>query len=403
MEIVMSKFIISILLIAVLVLAAVLLIKDDPGFVLIQYAGYSLETTLAVAIVALVAASIAINITLKILLFTLRIGKYLKIKSDKRRTEKSRVLLNKGLIDLTEGRFSQAKTKLIQLIDYAENPLINYLTAARAAHLLGEYDQRDDFLKHAYETNPDAQIAIGVTQGELQLAAKQTERAYATLTNLYQQSPKHDYVLKLLSKVYIALEEWEKLKDILPILKKKKIFVAEKLIEIEQLTYAGCLNKSCAQDLEQLNKLYQHIQKSLPNNSKLLSQYVDSLEHLDETQVQLEKTIRESLNAHWDKGLVIRYGLLEKIDANALLNHAEQWQENHKFDADLLLTLGRLSRRSQLWGKAQSYLGASISANSNAYNCLELAELLDSDLNNPEAAITYYQKGLKICAGKFIV
>ncbi len=399
----MSKLIISILLLAIFVLVAVLFIKDDPGFVLIQYAGQSLETTLAVALVVLVVASIVINIVLKIIFFILRIGHYLKKKADKRKVEKSRILLNKGLIDLTEGRFSLAKTKLTQLIDYAENPLINYLTAARAAHQLGEYDQRDEFLKQAYETNPDAQIAIGVTQGELQLAAKQTERAYATLTHLFQKSPKHDYVLKLLAKVYIALEEWDKLKDLLPTIKKKKLFVDVKLHEIEQMTYAGCLAGSCSENLEQLNKIYKQINKALPNDATLLGKYIERLEQLDDSQTNLEKVIRESLNTQWNKELIIRYGLLDKIDVNTLLNHAEQWQELHKFDAELLLTLGRLSRRAQLWGKAQSYLEASIAADENPHNCLELAELLEHDLDQAEQAMAYYQKGLRTCAGKSII
>ncbi len=402
-EKIMSKLIISILLLAVFVLGAVLLIKDDPGFVLIQYAGQSLETSLAVAIVALVFASLAINVTFKVLIFALRIGKHLKKRADKRRMEKSRVLLNKGLIDLTEGRFSQAKTKLTQLIDYAENPLINYLTAARAAHQLGEYDQRDSYLKQAYETNPDAQIAIGVTQGELQLAAKQTERAYATLTDLHQKSPKHGYVLKLLAKVYIALEEWEKLKELLPTLKKKKLFVASKLNEIEQLTYSGCLDGPCTENLDQLKKLYQHIKKALPNDSILLIKYINRLEQLDDSQVSLEKALRESLDLHWNKNLILRYGLLDQIKAKVLLTHSEKWQDLHGFDADLLLTLGRLSRREQLWGKAQSYLEASIAAGSNAHNCLELAELLEIELKQPEKAMSYYQKGLRTCAGKSIV
>ncbi len=386
-----------------MVLGAVLLIKDDPGFVLIQYAGQSLETTLAVALVALVVASVTINIILKILMFVLRIGQYLKKKADKRRAEKSRILLNKGLIDLTEGRFSLAKTKLTQLIEYAENPLINYLTAARAAHQLGEYDQRDEYLKQAYETNPDAQIAIGVTQGELQLAAKQTERAYATLTHLFQKSPKHDYVLKLLAKVYVALEEWEKLKDLLPTIKKKKLFVDVKLLEIEQLTYAGCLAGSCAKSLDQLNKIYKQINKELPNDTVLLGKYIERLEYLDDSQVNLEKVLRESLNTQWNKELIIRYGLLDEVNVNDLLSHAERWQELHKFDAELLLTLGRLSRRAQLWGKAQSYLEASISADSNPHNCLELAELLEKNLDQADESMHYYQKGLRACAGKSII
>lgn len=395
----MSKFIISILVITVLVLGAVLLIKDDPGFVLIQYAGQSLETTLAVALVGLVIASIAINIMIKFLFFIIRIRTHLKNRADKRRTEKSRVLLNKGLIDLTEGRFNQAKTKLTQLIDYAENPLINYLTAARAAHQLGEYDQRDEYLKQAYETSPDAQIAIGVTQGELQIAAKQTERAYATLTSLSQKHPRHDYVLKLLAKVYIALEEWDKLKEILPTLKKKRLFARSKYLEIEQLTFDGCLNEPCADTLEKLNTIYKQIKKTIPNNNGLLLlKYINRLEELDTEQQHLEKAIRESLNTEWNKALIIKYGLLDQIDANTLLNHAEQWQERYKFDADLLLTLGRIARRAKLWGKAQSYLEASISAETNPHNCLELAELLQTNLDQSDLAMEYYQKGLRTCA-----
>jgi len=398
----MNKLIISILLLSVIVLGAVLLIKDDPGFVLIQYADQSLETTLAVALVALVVAAVVINIALKILIFVLRMGQYLRKKADKRRVERSRVLLNKGLIDLTEGRFSAAKTKLTQLIDYAETPLINYLAAARSAHQLGEFDLRDSYLKQAYETNPDAQIAIGVTQGELQLAAKQTERAYATLTDLYQKSPKHDYVLKLLAKVYIALEEWEKLKDLLPAIKKKNLFTEVKFLQIEQRVYAGCLAGQCTKTLDELNKIYKQIKKALPNDTILLGVYIERLEQLDENQINLEKVIRESLDVLWSKELIIRYGLLDKINVNDLLGHAERWQELHKFDAELLLTLGRLSRRAQLWGKAQSYLEASISADSNPHNCLELAELLETDLDQTNESIQYYKKGLRTCAGKSI-
>jgi len=123
--------------------------------------------------------------------------------------------LNQGLIDLAEGRFSQSEGKLVKLIEHAENPLLNYLAAARAAQQQGNYDQRDNYLKAAHEAKPEAEIAIGVTQSDLQLASGQTERALATLMNLRSLAPKHDYVLKLLARVYSQIGEWELLAELL--------------------------------------------------------------------------------------------------------------------------------------------------------------------------------------------
>lgn len=393
----MSKFLTFLLLTIVVVLGVVLFIREDPGSVLIHYAGLSIETSLAAALGITVVAVLLLMSLLKTVFFFLRIGQYLKARRDKRKVEKCRILLNKGLIDLTEGRFAVAETKFIQLIDFAENPLLNYLMAARAAHQSGKYEQRDLYLKQASETNSEAQVAIGVTQGELQLSAKQTERAYATLVNLYQQSPKHDYVLKLLARVYLALEEWTKLSDLLPSLKKKKLFDDEKLLNIERQTYLGCLSEFHCKHLDELNKTYKKINKELPNDVEILKLYISRLETLDRDQKLLESVLREALSTHWHKAFILRYGQLDKIDASTLLSHAERWQENHRYDADLLLTLGRLARREKLWGKAQSYLEASISAKASAHNCLELAELFENELDKPDLAIEYYQKGLKAC------
>ena len=44
----------------------------------------------------------------------------------------------------------------------------------------------------------------------------------------------------------------------------------------------------------------------------------------------------------------------------ASIERAESWLKQHPDDAALLLTLGRLCAQQELWGKAQSYLDASI-------------------------------------------
>lgn len=61
----------------------------------------------------------------------------------------------------------------------------------------------------------------------------------------------------------------------------------------------------------------------------------------------------------------------------------------------LLLALGRLSLRNRLWGKARSYLEASIGASPRSAAYGELGRLLEQ-LGEQEAAREHYRKGLEL-------
>ena len=130
----MVKFVISLLVLVIVVLGAVLVVQNDPGFVLIKYGDFSLETSLAFGIVAVAVIGLLIQFVLRLLLGIWRLPVRLRKRTEHRRQEKSRRLTNQGLIDLAEGRFEQSENSLLKLVDYAENPLLNYLAAARAAY-----------------------------------------------------------------------------------------------------------------------------------------------------------------------------------------------------------------------------------------------------------------------------
>jgi HemY protein len=57
--------------------------------------------------------------------------------------------------------------------------------------------------------------------------------------------------------------------------------------------------------------------------------------------------------------------------------HAEKWLHQHPRDEALLLTLGRLCREQQLWGKARSFLETSIAVRPTRAAHIDLAQLLD--------------------------
>ena len=393
----MFKLVMSILLLVIIILGAVLLVRDDPGFVLIKYADFSIETSLAFGIVAMIIAMVLIHFILKILRGIWRLPKSMKRQSQNRRFEKSRKLLNQGLIDLAEGRFEQAETNLIKLVDYSESPLLHYLAAARAAQLQGKHDERDAYLKAAHEARPEAEIAIGVTQAELQLAHQQTEQSLATLTHLRRVAPKHDYIAKLLARAYYELEDWQPLVALLPEVRRKKLITESRLKKMEAEAYKGMLSSiAISGDAAALEKAWYGIPRSQQTAPGLLLHYIGLINKAGIKIDSAENLLVKSLETGWDDRLIEVYGQFNASDANAQLKQAEKWLIDYSQNENLLLALGRICVRARLWGKAQGYLEASIGIRPTPASCLALAELFGKQLKENEKAIKFYQMGLEL-------
>ena len=392
----MAKMIIRLLLLIIVVLAGVLLVRDDPGQLMLRYRDYSVETTLAFAVLILVLSVIAMHYSFKFLRGLWHLPGSIKNLSQNRRHDKSRRQLNQGLIDLAEGRFEQAEHHLIRLVDFSESPLVHYLGAARAAQLQGKHDARDNYLKAAHDANPDAGLAIGVTQAELQLAHRQTEQALATLMHLHTVSPKHDYVTMLLARAYHELRDWQALVELLPDVRRKKLLNSARLREMELDGYAGVL-RLADNNQQDIESAWDKIPKDLQSDSRLLHYYLGRFAEKGWYGGSAEQTLLKSLDQQWDDDLIEVYGRFQARDATTQLMRMEKWLDDYGHNEQLLLALGRTSMRARLWGKAQGYFEASIGARTTATACLELAELLEQQLQQPEKAVEYYQQGLKLC------
>lgn len=96
--------------------------------------------------------------------------------------------------------------------------------------------------------------------------------------------------------------------------------------------------------------------------------------------------------------LVNIYGRLRGADPGRQLTFAEDLLRTNEQDAALLLTVGRLCLRNQLWGKARHFLEASVAAEPSveAYN--ELAALLDN-LGEKDLALQCYRNALHAVPG----
>ncbi len=235
----MNRLAYILLISAITVVGFVMYQNNDVGKVSLAFADYAFETNLIILFAAFLCLFFFSLVLLKTLTFLKNSFFYLGNRRQARRIEKAHTALPKGLIEYAEGRFQQAEKIFLQQIEYSDNRLLAYLSAARAAQQLGAHDRRDDYLLKAHLEAPEAEVAIGLTKAELQLAHDQNEQALATLTTLNEQVENHPYVLTLLANTYKHLHDWDNLKTILPALKKHTKLSAESFLSFEILVCNG--------------------------------------------------------------------------------------------------------------------------------------------------------------------
>ncbi len=378
------KFLSYSLLVVAMTVALTLLALHDPGYLLLSYGRWTVELTLVVAVLLLV------------LLFFVSHGALLsgyRVKSLPRRTRlwrskrqqgKAADCLSTGLVELAEGRWKDAEKNLLRFTDKSESPLLNYLAAARAAHAQGAYDRRDNYLKQAIQAMPTADIAVGLTQAEMQLQHGQLEQALASMEHLKRIAPKHKYVTKLLVGVYEQLHDWRKMLNHLAEL-RRGVYSDAQYAQLEERAYLGLLRDGAqAADASQLQALWESMPRHCQQSRQFIDIYLRRLLQLRQGHYA-EPVLRQALEQHWDETLAGLYGLME-ADTQAQLRQAEKWLQRHGQDANLLLSLGRLCMRLEIWGKARSYLEASINLGGGAGAHLLLARLLEQQGEQAQAA-----------------
>ncbi|MEE8428846.1 MAG: heme biosynthesis protein HemY [Gammaproteobacteria bacterium] len=370
---------------AVLALGAI----ENPGYVLIGYGKWRVETTLSFLIIAMLAVFVVSYYTIRFIVGLIRIPRVTREWHTRRKFARARQGLNQGLIKLAEGDWRGAEKQLLKQVAYSDNPMLNYLAAARAAHKQGAAERRDSHLLAARESGPNADVAVGITQAELQISHRQLEQALATLTHLRELAPRNRHVLEMLMHLYTNLGDWNHLSELLPELHKRKVITGVQADSLEREVHLQLLDQSARiGDVTDLKGTWSRVPKRLTRDESLQLAYAGHLQKLG-AEDNAEVLVRRALQRNWSGLLVNIYGQLEGSDRARQLAGAESWLKDHETDPDLLLSLGRLAIRSQLWGKAQGYLESSVAIAPTVAGYQLLANLLEQLDDQAEAAECY--------------
>lgn len=387
---------IRLLLAFFILLAAIVLgvqLNKDPGYVLIAMNHWTIETTLWVMILGLVCVFLITYLFLRFCHKLARTPGAMNEWRSKRLTQKAQEITRKGLIEYSEGYWKKAKNHLIQALPNADTPLLNYLTAARAAQKMGDSQLRDDFLREAQQSMPEAKVAVELTQAQLQLANHQWEQALATLRHLHDIAPRHPYVLKLLMQLYQEVRDWPQLIALLPDLKKYNVIDQQQFEDLQHNAYLHSLIDLAKQNqTEAVTELYHSLPKTLAADPEIVAEYVRFLSKKND-YATVRDLLRRCLRKEFDPQLIALYGTLP-ADENQLA-FAENLLKKNAHSAALYLCLGQVCIKQQLWGKAKSYLEKSNEIEPSPVAYMTLGMLYEK-LGDDVLAGKSYKMGLKL-------
>ena len=391
----MRRFIVMLLIFLAAVFCG-MKIAQDPGFAFFSYQNWSVEMPLWLAVMLMLGVFLLGYAVVQIIdgvdfsLYRLRNWRRLRKKS------KSYSKTNRGLVELVEGNWQTAENYLIEGIAQAEAPLINYLAAAKAAHARGAYDKRDAYLRSAHDAAPHAEITIGLTQAKFLFKQGQLEQALATLNHLRNLSPKQKVVLKLLERVYVRLGDWPELLRLLPYLRKAKLIDSEENSLFEKKIHVAALQAAATRQPgdASIRLAFRALSWRWQKDPDVIAAYSKLLLPFPGAAPEVEGLLARVIKDQWHAEAVRIYGLLELPNPAKELRKAEGWlQKSYPEQAVLLLTLGRLAMRCQLWGKARDYYEASLRLEVVPETFVEYGKLLEK-LGDHHGATKNYRAGL---------
>ena len=388
------RWLIWILVVAALATGLTLLAQQNTGYVLVALPGHRIELSLNFALVLLVLGFASGYFLVRLLVTAIELPRRVLRFRAARRRETAHGTLVEALREFFAGRYAKAEKAVNRAVALGEAGDLGAIIAARAAHELREPGRRDAYLAHLTTdpARPDAAAAISTAQ--MLLDERRPEDALAALAMLPN---KHTAALRLELRARQRIGQWEQVPALIDLLEKRNVFSVEQADAERRHAWRQLIQRKSGDALE-LAATWKRVPDRYCRDTAVAGAAAVAFLGLGQ-HAEAVAIIERSLDREWDSGLAALYGDCGGADVLRQIEHAERWLKAHRTDAALLLALGRLCARQQLWGKAQSYLEASVALEPTYAAHLELAQL-HQRLERGEAARAHHQASLELAVGQ---
>lgn len=358
----------------------------NDGYAILVFPPYRAELSLNFAILLGLGGFTLGYLLLRLVTHTLRLPSHVRNFRLRRRDAKGRAALLAALQATFEGRYARAEKSAGEAYALGEAPALSALIAARAAGELRELERRDQWFARAESYDADARQARLAVQASLLLDERRYDDALAVLGELSASGGKRIATQRMLLKAHQRLGHWNEVRRLAAALGKRGALAEVAATQLRITAQIEALRQQ-AGNAAGLAECWQHTDDRL--DARVARTAARLFIDCGDCR-RAHEILEAALEAQWSEELILLYGECLGSDILAQIERAEKWLKLRPRERALLLTLGRLCLRLELWGKAQSYLEASLSEGPSRSAHIALAQLLDQ-IGRAEDANRHYR------------
>jgi HemY protein len=367
-------------LLAVFAAAAALAVaaRFDQGYVQVAWGAWRIELSLLLAILLVLGAFAALYALVRLARHTLALPGTVRAWRARRRREQAQDALAAALQAWLEGRYVRAEKEAARAWEGGVAEGVAAVIAARAAHELGAPERREQWLARADAGG--AQSAAYLSRAVMALAERDYARARESLRSLLDSGGRHIATLRLLLRAERGMRNWEEVLRLTALLAKRDAMAPGLAEDFRSQAQVELLAQAAAERTK-FEDRWSRIPARERANPRVAAAAARHATTLGLAALARE-ALEEALAAEWDATLVALYGALPSLEpaerlaeARVRIERAERWLLAREQDPALLAALGRLCAEAELWGKAQSYLEASLAFGESRDTHLALARL----------------------------
>jgi HemY protein len=329
------------------------LIVGQSGYVYIAIGDYQIETSLVIGVVGLIVFYFALQLLEWLILLLLNMllsSRYLP-EQWRRKAAKKHTLT--GALALAEEDWPAAEKAMAKGAEKGEIPVLNLFAAARAAHYQGDITARDHYLTQA-ENNPIAKTAVYTSRTRYLMKQGELTQARVVLDKLNPTSKSSAPVLKLAQELYLQQNDWQALKLLLPILKKRQLLSETEFNQLNTKTNSILMVNAAKTSEAELNKCWHWLSKSERKQDELVVAYAHGLTQYGHKDKAIKLIIKQLSAA---PSATLCTAIPDLIDAQdqevrKLLSRLETTHEN---DADYQICLAKLAIQSRDTKQAKTH------------------------------------------------
>jgi HemY protein len=294
---------------------------------------------------------------------------------------------------LIEGRYGHALRSaerlwpLLEPSEYAKG--LTALIGLRAAHALRDEPRQALWRERLSVSGERTEAARWMTEAELALADRRFEVAREALQTLARSGRQHIAALRLRLRVEQGLGNWQEVARLVRKLEKARALTAAQAEPLRRRAVRECV-RALRTDPPSLQRYWRDLEEGDRAAPAIALEAARAFAAAGDCR-EAQRVIEDALEENWDSELVLAYADCYGGDVLGRIARAEKWLQLHPRDEALLLSLGRLCRERQLWGKARSFYEASLALMPTRAAHVALAQLLD-ELQESALATRHYRE-----------